>query len=41
MQGVSQTFGNVTNAGTIMTSGTGPGTTLTATIMSATAALLR
>ena len=30
MQGVSQTFGNVTNAGTIMTSGTGPGTTLTA-----------
>jgi type V secretory pathway adhesin AidA len=30
MQGVSQTFGNVTNAGTIITGGTGPGTTLTA-----------
>ena len=29
MPGVSQTFGNVTNAGTIVTSGTGPGTTLT------------
>ena len=30
MEGVSQTFGNVTNAGTIMTSGAGPGTMLTA-----------
>ena len=29
MRGVCQTFGNVTNAGTIVTSGTGPGTTLT------------
>jgi outer membrane autotransporter protein len=30
MEGISQIFGNVTNAGTIITSGTGPGTTLTA-----------
>jgi outer membrane autotransporter protein len=30
MEGVSQTFGNVTNAGTIMTSGLGPGTMLVA-----------
>jgi outer membrane autotransporter protein len=30
MEGVSQTFGNVSNAGTIMTSGPGPGTMLVA-----------
>jgi hypothetical protein len=30
MAGVSQTFGNVNNAGTIFTHGAGPGTTLTA-----------
>jgi outer membrane autotransporter protein len=29
MAGVNQTFGNVTNAGTILTHGAGPGTTLT------------
>ncbi len=29
MAGVNQTFGNVNNAGTILTHGTGPGTTLT------------